>query len=81
MTAIVYSNHSDEDQLRPSGGSSIHFLQKGPSEITAIRLNEDVAIDLGPAEEVVGIEVLDASEHMVFDWQTPVVVLENLQPV
>ena len=55
MTAIVYSNHADEDQLRPSGGSSIHSLQKGPTEITAISLNEDVAIALGPAEEVVGI--------------------------
>ena len=27
-------------------------------------MSEDVAIDLGPGEEVVGIEILDASRNM-----------------
>jgi uncharacterized protein YuzE len=36
----------------------ISFKQE-PTKVTTIRLNEDVAVDLGPGEEVVGIEVLD----------------------
>ena len=56
-------------------------FKKGPTQVTTIRLNKDVAVDLGPGEEVVGIEVLDASEHVNFDRKAPKVVLENLQPV
>jgi len=49
------------------------------STVTTVRINEDVAIDLGPGEEVVGIEVLDASEHVDLDPKAAKVVLENLQ--
>ena len=38
-------------------------FKKGPTQVTTIRVTEDVAIDLGPHEEIVGIEVLDASKH------------------
>ncbi|MDO8614476.1 MAG: DUF2283 domain-containing protein [Dehalococcoidia bacterium] len=31
-------------------------------ECRVIRLNDQVAVDIGPGEQVVGIEVLDASE-------------------
>ena len=54
-------------------------FKKGPTQVTTIRLNEDVAIDLGPGEEVVGIEVLDASQHVSIDRKAPKVVLENLR--
>lgn len=37
-------------------------LIEEPMECRVIRLNEQVAVDLGPREQVVGIEVLDASE-------------------
>jgi uncharacterized protein YuzE len=56
----------------------ISFKQE-PTQVTTIRLNEDVAVDLGPGEEVVGIEVLDASEHLNIDRKAPKVALENLQ--
>jgi uncharacterized protein YuzE len=56
----------------------ISFTER-PSQVTTVRLNEDVAIDLGPGEEVVGIEVLDASEHLELDPKAAKVVLENLQ--
>ena len=54
-------------------------FKKGPTQVTTVRLNEDVAIDLGPGEEVVGIEVLDASEHLGIDRKAPKVALENLR--
>jgi uncharacterized protein YuzE len=56
----------------------ISFKQE-PTQVTTIYLNEDVAVDLGPGEEVVGIEVLDASEHLNIDRKAPKVALENLQ--
>ena len=56
----------------------ISFKQE-PAQMTTIRLNEDVAVDLGPGEEVVGIEVLDASERLNIDRKVPKVALENLQ--
>jgi uncharacterized protein YuzE len=55
-------------------------FKQGPTEVTTIRLSEDVAIDLGPKEEIVGIEVLDASVHLSGDKLRPKVLLENLEP-
>ncbi len=43
-----------------------------------MRINEDVAIDLGENEEVVGIEILDASEYFEFKEKKPRIELENL---
>ncbi len=55
-------------------------FKKEPIEVTTVRLSEDVAIDLGPKEEIVGIEVLDASEHLNLERLQPKVMLENLEP-
>lgn len=54
-------------------------FKKGPTQVTTIRITEDIAIDLGPGEEIVGIEVLDASEHFGFKKDKPVIELENLK--
>lgn len=54
-------------------------FKSGPTQVTTLRLTEDVAIDLGPFEEIVGIEVLEASKHLDFDKSKPKVVLENLK--
>jgi uncharacterized protein YuzE len=51
-------------------------FKKGPTQVTTIR----VAIHLGPHEEIVGIEVLDASKHLGMDKAQPRVELENLKP-
>jgi len=57
----------------------ISFKRK-PTQVTTIRLTEDLALDFGPGEEIMGIEVLDASLHLGIDRSKPRVVLENLQP-
>lgn len=54
-------------------------FKKGSTEVTTIRLTEDIAIDLGPNEEIVGIEVLDASEHFSFKKEKPEIELENIR--
>ena len=55
-------------------------LRARPAQVTTVRLTEDIAVDFGPGEEVVGIEILSASEHLGLDRQRPVVELVDLQP-
>jgi uncharacterized protein YuzE len=47
-------------------------------QVTTMRVTEDIAIDFGPYEEIVGIEILDASEHLNIKREKPTVELENL---
>ena len=49
-------------------------------QVTTMRVTEDIAIDFGPNEEIVGIEILDASEHLNIKKEKPTVELENLIP-
>jgi uncharacterized protein YuzE len=55
-------------------------FKEGPTQVTTMRISEDVAIDFGPGEEIVGIEVLDASEHLSLNRKRPQIKLENLVP-
>jgi uncharacterized protein YuzE len=43
-----------------------------------IRITDDISIDLGPNEEIVGVEILDASEHYDFKKEKPEIILENI---
>ncbi len=57
----------------------ISFKKKrGPVQVTTIRITEDIAVDFGPGEEVVGIEILSASEHLGLDPERPVVELVDV---
>ncbi|MBI4303866.1 MAG: DUF2283 domain-containing protein [Chloroflexi bacterium] len=46
--------------------------------MTTVRLTEDIAVDFGPGEEMVGIEILDASEHQGFSKDDLKMELENV---
>ncbi len=54
-------------------------FKKGPVQVTTIRVTEDLAIDFGPNEEIVGIEILDASQHLGLSKEEPLIELENLK--
>jgi uncharacterized protein YuzE len=54
-------------------------FKKGPTQVTTIRLSEEIAIDLGPNEELVGIEILDASEQLGFEKGKLSLELENIK--
>lgn len=54
-------------------------FKKGQMQVTTVRLTEDVAVDFGPGEEMVGMEILDASEHLGFSKDSPKVELENVK--
>ena len=58
----------------------MHFTfasSRAEQECRVVRLNEDVALDVGPGEALVGIEILDASQ-VLGDGRLPVIELENL---
>jgi uncharacterized protein YuzE len=50
---LIYDPTVDALTIRPV---------EGPVECEVIRLNDQVAVDIGPDERVIAIEVLDATE-------------------
>jgi len=52
-------------------------LLDGHYECRTVRLNEEIALNLGPGEKLVGIEILDAKE-VLGKGQLPSVILENI---
>jgi len=52
-------------------------LIEGDYECRTVRLNDEVALNLGPDEQLVGIEILDAKETLG-KGQLPPVILENV---
>lgn len=52
-------------------------LIDGKHECRTVRLNEEVALNIGPGEKLVGIEILDAKE-VLGRGKLPSVVLENV---
>lgn len=52
-------------------------LLEGPIECEVIQLNDQVAVNVGPGQTVVGIEVLDASE-LLSGLDERKIELENL---
>jgi uncharacterized protein YuzE len=52
-------------------------LIEGKQECRTVRLNEEVALNIGAGETLVGIEVLDAKE-VLGSGKVPAVVLEGL---
>ena len=52
-------------------------LLEGPYQCRTVRLSEEVALNFGPGEQLVGIEILDAKE-VIGNGQLPAIKLENL---
>jgi uncharacterized protein YuzE len=55
----------------------IRFVE-GKHECRTVRLNEEVALNIGEGEQLVGIEMLDAKE-LLGAGKVPAVVLEGLE--
>ena len=52
-------------------------LIDGKHECRTIRLNEDIALNIGEEEKLIGIEVLDA-KTVLGSGQLPKLIIENL---
>ena len=55
-------------------------LLEGPYQCRTLRLTDEVSLNIGPGEELVGIEVLDAKQ-VLGNGSQPTVVLENVPSV
>jgi len=55
-------------------------LLDGEYQCRTLRLTDEVSLNLGPGEELVGIEILDAKE-VLGKGTLPTVVLENVPAV
>ena len=55
----------------------IRFVE-GKHECRTVRLNEEVALNIGEGEQLVGIEMLDAKE-VLGAGKVPAVILEGLE--
>ncbi len=53
-------------------------LLEGDHECRVLQLNDEISLNIGAGEVLVGIEVLDASE-VLGSGQVPEIVLENLK--
>lgn len=52
-------------------------LIDGKHECRTLRLNDEVALNIGPEEKLVGIEILDAS-RVLGQGKLPELILENI---
>ena len=52
-------------------------LLDGPYECRTVRLNDEIALNIGPGEQLVGLEILDA-KHVLGGGQLPAILLENI---
>ncbi|MBI5304748.1 MAG: DUF2283 domain-containing protein [Chloroflexi bacterium] len=58
----------------------IRFIEES-AQVTTQRLSEDVAINYAPDGRIVGIEILDASQHVFTSGAERQVVIQNLTAV
>lgn len=62
----------------PEPDAAYFYLKEGVSQVTTVRITEDFAVDLGPGEELVGLEVLFASKHLGLSREVKQVGVEML---
>jgi len=53
-------------------------LVDGAQQCRTVRLSEEVALNMGPGEQLVGIEILDAKQ-MLGAGKLPSLIVENVQ--
>lgn len=63
----------------PAVDAAYLSFKRGRTQVTTVRLTEDIAVDFGPREEIVGIEILDASKHLGIKRRHPEIQVENLK--
>ena len=60
---IVYDDKTDLLYIR---------LDDRKQEVINRRVSEDVVLDIGDGDRIVGIEIIDASEHVTLDRLLPI---------
>lgn len=65
---ITYDSEADALYIR---------LVEGHQECKTLRLNDEIALNIGKGEVLVGVEILDV-KHVLGSGQIPSLVLENI---
>jgi len=63
----------------PTVDAAYISFKEGKVQVTTVRLTEDIAVDFGPGEEIFGIEILAASQHLGIKPDAPSITLENIK--
>jgi uncharacterized protein YuzE len=53
-------------------------IAAGQQEVTNKKVTEDIVLDMGSDDKIVGIEIMDASKHMDLEKLMPVEYLKAL---
>ena len=61
----------------PEVDAAYIYLTEKRGEVTTVKANENVFLDYGPGDELVGIEILDASEVLDFDRNHPEIKIDK----
>ena len=69
---IVYDSEKDLLYLR---------LDRRPQQVENRRLSDDIVLDVGEDEKIVGIEILDASKQLNLETMLPVEYRETKKAV
>ena len=64
--------------LDADGDATYFYLREHAGEVRTIWVTEDVSIDLGPNEELVGLEVLSAARNLGLTPRTKEIPIEVL---
>jgi len=60
---VLYNDRADILYIR---------LDDGKQDVVNRRVSEDIVLDIGEQDKIIGIEVLDASEHITLEKLLPV---------
>ena len=55
----------------------IYLTEKPGGKVTTAKVNEHIFLDYGAADELVGLEILDASEVLGFDRSRPEITIDK----
>ena len=61
----------------PEVDAAYIYLTDQRGEVTTVKANENVFLDYGVADELVGIEILDASQVLGFDRKRPEIKIDK----
>jgi uncharacterized protein YuzE len=60
----------------PDGDAAYFYFKEKVSEVKTLWVTEDLSVDLGPNEELVGLQVLSAARHLGVSRETRQIGIE-----
>jgi uncharacterized protein YuzE len=61
----------------PEVDAAYIYLTEKRGDVTTVKANENVFLDYGAADDLVGIEILEASQVLGFDRENPRITIDK----